>query len=605
MRSFRVGAFGSLVVATVAAFFFTQHLKVTTPLINGNPLPEPAAFNPAGGLSGPGEPQICRGARDGRIVDYRRTYVTFYLQKQPDRVAVDVVDTAGTVVATLAQNYAFRRTYERNPPGAFAWDGTEDSGRLAPDGTYYYRVVLLGQGRTFQLGRPVTVITRPPRPAIQRVTPQLISAPGRGVTIDYAGAQGDENEILVYRTDLPGQPQLAKSFKAPSRKTRAVWDGRINRLPAPAGTYQIAIRATDPACNTASDPAQLPPTGASATHSAVTVRTLAADPPLSSVPAGTDTSVYVYAAGAYRWALRRVGREPVLEHGSGSGRSLRVRIPPGRPGLYVLAIRSGSDRIAMPLIGGRSLSAARHKVLVVLPALTWQGRNPASTRDGKPDTLSAGEPVALERPFAAMPSGSTDEAALLGALDRAGLRYDLTSDISLLQNPSPILRAYSGVVLAGSEIWLPPSLSSALRGYAASGGHVLSLGEGSLQRGVSISGGQAHDPTPAAAADVFGAHPGAVTAAGRALTTVIADPLGVFRGTAGAFAGIAGFQAITPPAGTAASSAGTAPGSTSIVAFHLGRGEVVEAGLPDFGAKVAARSDFRQLTGRLWRLLGG
>ena len=35
-------AFAALVVATVAAFFVTQHLKVTTPLIAGAPSPLPA-----------------------------------------------------------------------------------------------------------------------------------------------------------------------------------------------------------------------------------------------------------------------------------------------------------------------------------------------------------------------------------------------------------------------------------------------------------------------------------------------------------------------------------------------------------------------------------
>ena len=51
MRRFPVIAFAALVVATVAAFFITQHLKVTTPLIAGFPRPFPAAINPVRGTT--------------------------------------------------------------------------------------------------------------------------------------------------------------------------------------------------------------------------------------------------------------------------------------------------------------------------------------------------------------------------------------------------------------------------------------------------------------------------------------------------------------------------------------------------------------------------
>ena len=44
-------AFAALVVATIAAFFVTQHLKVTTPLIQGEPRPVPGAINPLHGVA--------------------------------------------------------------------------------------------------------------------------------------------------------------------------------------------------------------------------------------------------------------------------------------------------------------------------------------------------------------------------------------------------------------------------------------------------------------------------------------------------------------------------------------------------------------------------
>ena len=44
--------------------------------------------------------------------------------------------------------------------------------------------------------------------------------------------------------------------------------------------------------------------------------------------------------------------------------------------------------------------ARRAPVLVVLPALTWQGANPVDdTGDGLPNTLGAGRSVRLDRPL--------------------------------------------------------------------------------------------------------------------------------------------------------------------------------------------------------------
>src|SRR6202012_1424899 len=41
-----VAAFVALVIATVGAFFVTQHLKMTTPLIQGREAPAPRSINP-------------------------------------------------------------------------------------------------------------------------------------------------------------------------------------------------------------------------------------------------------------------------------------------------------------------------------------------------------------------------------------------------------------------------------------------------------------------------------------------------------------------------------------------------------------------------------
>ena len=73
MRRLPIFAFAALVAATVAAFFITQHLKVTTPLIAGAPRPAPEVINP---LSG----KRCSG------VDHRVMHISFYLLRRSDVV---------------------------------------------------------------------------------------------------------------------------------------------------------------------------------------------------------------------------------------------------------------------------------------------------------------------------------------------------------------------------------------------------------------------------------------------------------------------------------------------------------------------------------------
>jgi hypothetical protein len=253
-------AFGALVVATIAAFFIVQHLKVTLPLINGDPLPLPAAFNPLDGRAGPGEPAVCRHRQpSGRVVevDYRRTYVTFYLQHQAAHVEVQIVTPSGRVVRTLVRDY-YMPLDRRNPPGAFAWNGRDGDGRIAAPGVYYYRVTLRELHRDVLIDRPITIITAAPRPSIDAVRPST-AVPGAPVRIAYSGARGDRDELLLYRVGRDGRPILVKSFTIPSQRTRAVWNGLIGGAPAPAGTYLLALRAIDPACNVASYPASLPP----------------------------------------------------------------------------------------------------------------------------------------------------------------------------------------------------------------------------------------------------------------------------------------------------------------------------------------------------------
>jgi hypothetical protein len=263
-----VAAFTGLVVATVAAFFVTQHLKVSTPLIAGLPRPVPSWINPVDG----GRCWITTPTGTRELVSFKRMKISFYLLNRSDHVDVYVVDGSGRVVRTLASG-VYMQGGDHPARKVFTWDGREDSGKIAPDGTYYIRVTLLGQGRTVDISNPagqaeaVTVRTAAPRPIVTSATPASIQAPAP-VTIRFTGTEQESATILLYRRDrASGRLRLVKSFVTPAHVSQAVWDGRIDHKPAPLGTYRVGLRVTDLACNTGS----FPPPG---TSSPVAVRVL-------------------------------------------------------------------------------------------------------------------------------------------------------------------------------------------------------------------------------------------------------------------------------------------------------------------------------------------
>ena len=66
MKRVPVAAFVALAIVTAAAFFFIQHLKVSTPLIAGDPSPHPATINPvSGGVCPYPGPRGVQGGREG------------------------------------------------------------------------------------------------------------------------------------------------------------------------------------------------------------------------------------------------------------------------------------------------------------------------------------------------------------------------------------------------------------------------------------------------------------------------------------------------------------------------------------------------------------
>jgi hypothetical protein len=598
-----VPAFAALVVATVAAFFVTQHLKVTTPLLQGFPAPYPSTINPLDGVT-------CNG------VNHRRMSVSFYLQHRSDDVDVYIADQSGTIVATLATGRHMRRGV-RKPDGVFSWNGREGDGSIAPDGEYYIEVDLIHQGRSFEISNsagqplPVTVDTAIPHPVITAISPAILTGGVEPVRIHYTGTQSRGVTVRIYRTDQAGGPRLVKSFFSPPSAARvAVWDGSINKHPVPAGTYLVSISATDPACNTGRYPARIPPVPGKAPHAGLTVRYLAAQPPLDPVAAGSRATVGVYSAGSFQWTLARAGAPGSIASGAGASGPVLARVPSGDAGLYTLSLSAGTHSTTVPIVadaGGRRRGA---KLLVVLPALTWQGLNPVDDDgDGLPDTLAAGRSIELERPLVGgLPQGFGAESALLSYLSKAKLRYDLTTDLGLLDGVGPAIAGHAGVVLAGTEEWIPTSLAAELRRYVEGGGRVLSFGIDSLRRLVTVEGDRAFDPTAPAAIDALGARIDPVrSSAPSAALSVASDGLGLFTGAVAKLRGYNGYQPASPAVAGAQleSSAGLGRGPASIIGYELGKGLVIDVGLARFGPSLASNAAARALVRRLWSVLGG
>jgi hypothetical protein len=583
--------FALFVIATGGAFFATQRLKRSTPIVT----------------------RVFFQQQLGPECDCKKNRVTlrFDLPKA-QHVTVSVVNSAGEVVRTFADDLFL--TKGTHP---FVWNGRDDDGNVVPDGNYRLRVGLRAEGRSLTAPRVLRVDTKPPRPKIVAVTPPTVVPGSSGnrarVRIRFKGPSNPPPLVQVWRTDGP-KPVRVASFKGRRGRQTTTWNALVDGKPAPEGSYLFSVTVQDKAGNRGSAPAVLPPVRAYAARRAgVSVAYFGLQGPVVPVRPG---SIARFATGPVprpvRWRLALYGRGGALRSGIAHGTRIAVRIPrDAEADIYSMrAVTSDGHSATWPLVVGNQGGAA--PVLVVLPVMTWQGQNAVeSNRDGWPDTLDTGDAVPLARSYLhGRPPQSivSDIVPALAFLGRIRANYDLTTDIALAADKKPTLEGHNGVLLAGSERWLTPRLTLQLRRFAAGGGTVASFGEDALRRGVDLQNGRLVEPTARRRADIFGEHT-AVFTSPEAPLVLSQDKLGLFSGSDGYIGSFTRFErsnaldpksALLTAGGRVTPTGGQKP---DFVAYTYGKGVVIRTGTDQWAAQLESSPEAAAATRRMWTLL--
>jgi flagellar hook assembly protein FlgD len=600
MSRLSAGVFAVLVIATFGAFFVAQRLKNAPPVLSR--LTVFPYFSPNS---------------DGR---YDVARVSFKVKKTDD-VSVSVLNSSGDEVRELMGS---RRVLSSDLV-RLKWDGRKDDGSRARDGRYRYRITLQHEGRSVVPATSVRLDTTPPRPLVTSIGPSHAFGPelmpNGGDAVVHLDAPGSKPVIRLFKT-APGPTRLVLEDDSLRDGAKVwTWDGKTpSGRPVSAGTYLVSIETRDQAGNRGLSPPLnrrgLPAVGYGTKlpgHGGITVRYLGVRPPNVATPAGDPVEFFVDARRKpWTWSVRRVGSGAATPSRRKTSARVRLHAPGRQSGVYLMQVRTATHTTSVPFA---VQSAKRHRVLVVLPVMTWQGRNALDDDgDGLANLLDSGVGAKLFRVYAGdgLPADfATRDAPLLAWLDRGGHRYDITTDVALAANRGPRLEDHRGVILTSDVRWLPRALQQRLRRYVRAGGRVASFGVDSLRRQVSLTGrGRMVDPTPPATTDVFGVRVRRVVRLPKPTNLVEAsDNIDFFGGTPGAFGPFSVIEETELTAAEAAASAVTENPQTGrpvIAAQREGKGLVLRFGAPELPSHLGARANDPNtvaLLDRTWTLL--
>ena len=184
--------------------------------------------------------------------------------------------------------------------------------------------------------------------------------------------------------DLPHRARTRRArahHPDPRRVTTVSWGGRdAAGRPVEPGTYLAVAEGRDAAGNIgtsvplgsdgrpSSPTAPASPAAAASPCAAWRCGRRSCRPRAGSAsPFGVDAR-----ARTYTWTARRVGG-PTIRRGTASRPIIRLKAPVGNSGVYLFQARVAAAHGERPFAVDDS---ATHRVLVVLPVMTWQGRNP-------------------------------------------------------------------------------------------------------------------------------------------------------------------------------------------------------------------------------------
>ena len=213
------------------------------------------------------------------------------------------------------------------------------------------------------------------------------------------------------------QARAGEALKPKRTAHSAIWNGKIDGRPAPAGTYLAGITAQNPACDQASWPIVLPPAAGTTPHAGVSVRYLSVTPPLTPTVSGSRTSVAVDSPDAsYTWKLRRSGTAKVLAHGAGAAGTHPHRrayaAPPGRALHARRTLRRPQRGGAARCLAGRARGVDGARAGGTADAqLDRATRRLTTAATACPTRCSGGTGVTLSRPLVDGPPASLGDDA--------------------------------------------------------------------------------------------------------------------------------------------------------------------------------------------------